>query len=116
METGARRLLESIRQEIVNEMATNMLPEDTGLPFRIWVSEKSYVPESHVPRLKAHDFKKGVAASISIEDPIRILVGKLPPGTFALISSYIKHNQGLLLALWNEEISHKEYEKRQLHI
>ena len=90
------------------EMALTLKPHRTGLPFEIWVSEKSYAEIRHRPRLKVYD--KGYNSSVSVDNPVEVLAGhKITGRKWNRLVEYIKINRELLLDLWDEKIDQVDY-------
>ncbi len=93
------------------EMA-NLPPRRTRLPFDIFVSEKTYAPVGHRPRLKVYD--KGYESSVSIDDSILVLAGTAITGkAWKSLVQYIQLNRELLLLLWEGKIDQGAYIERQ---
>ncbi len=97
------------------EMA-NARQNETGLPVIIFVSQEE---PGHIPRIKVQaDYgtkvNQGNWFSMSIEDEPLILANarnaeKLSSKDLHAICRFIFINKKLLLDLWNEEITHKEF-------
>jgi hypothetical protein len=82
------------------EMA-NVYPEDTGLPFVVWISPKGRA--RHDARVKIARTEKATdfIASLSIRPDVRIVAGDLPPGDFDLARRWIELNRPALLDYWD---------------
>src|ERR1044071_2247950 len=90
-------------------------PRRTGLPFELAVSERAYAgSQHHRPRVKVLDREGKIDASVAIDDPVEVLAGTPITGkAWDDLTRYIQANQGLLLALWAEEIDQVTYVERQ---
>ena len=105
------------KKEILMEMV-NLKPDQTGLPFELFVSEKEYASnQHHRPRVKILNKQNTVNASISFDDDIEILGGYIKHNNdFKKIEEYIQLNKKLLYQLWNGEINQTQYSNNQQKI
>jgi len=84
---------------------SNLTPEDTGLPFIIWISPKSG-KEGHWARIKVEYNNKLYSMSIDdnpewkIKDHIKIPV---PIKQTKKIIDFVKQNKNILLDYWNSK-------------
>ena len=88
------------------EMA-NLRPDSTGLPMAIWVSEKGRA--RHGPRIKVsrqHGGRMDVyhTVSVTLDDPPRVIGGKLPAADLNAVRRYLALNREALLGFWNGEM------------
>jgi len=82
------------------EMA-NVYPEDTGLPFVVWISPKGRA--RHAARVKIARTEKATdfIASLSIRPDVRIVAGDLPAADLDLARRWIELNRDALLDYWD---------------
>lgn len=89
---------------------SNLFPEDTGLPFVVWIS--TGIGSRHGPRVKVALSKGDMperAVSVTIADvPEVIQGGRLRPADLALLSRWLALNSTVLLAHWRNEMSAKQ--------
>ncbi len=102
----------SFRRKLLNEYPTSLHPRETGLPFKIWITRPDRIPKTRArsstrPRLKVYE--SAIRATVSVDQPIEILEGSLPPNHFKSLARYIKLNRMLLTQLWQREIDDFEF-------
>jgi hypothetical protein len=89
---------------------SNLFPEDTGLPFVVWIS--TGLGLRHGPRVKVALAKGDMpdrAVSVSIAPvPEVVADGHLRPSDLTLVTRWIGLNADVLLAHWRNEISARQ--------
>ena len=87
-------------EEALFEMA-NVYPEDTGLPFVVWISPKGRA--RHDARVKVARTERATefVASLSIRPEVRIVAGQLATMEFDLAKQWIDLNRDALLDYWD---------------
>ncbi len=97
-----------VTEEELFEMA-NILPEETGLTRRIWISI-NVRQQHHRPRLKVEGNDNNFYP-VAIDEPVEFLAG-WPPGwsaaEFKDLQSFIELNRNLLLDYWNDRIGTRQ--------
>jgi hypothetical protein len=96
-------LLEELLQdddEALFEMA-NVYPEDTGLPFVVWISPKGRARHDARVKVARTDTATEFIASLSVRPEVRVMAGDLPAGDLALAAQWIELNREALLDYWD---------------
>lgn len=94
-------------QDMLFEMA-NVYPEDSGLPFTVWISSQGEDQLQHGPRVKVAEGRRPVfIASVSVEPPVQIVAGHLTDKQLGLVAEWIDLNRDTILKHWRNEISSK---------
>jgi len=97
--------------------------KNTGLPVRIYVSEKLDIDRGTLPSIKVQNnysnHTEGKCFLVSIEDDPKIITGKaknIKQEDLEKIFMFIKVNKNNLLSLWNYEIDQMSFaEKLELY-
>lgn len=82
----------------------NLFPEDTGLPFVVWISPRGNA--RHDARIKIASTNRATdfIASVGIRPEPHLAAGQLPPEHLALAVRWITLNRDVLLAYWDGAI------------
>jgi hypothetical protein len=89
------------------EMA-NLYPEDTGLPFVVWISTKTGVP--HDVRVKVSlgpKMRPSEMTSVAIRPTVRVVKGEISGANLALLTKWINLNREVIMKYWEGDISTK---------
>jgi hypothetical protein len=80
---------------------TNVFPEDTGLPFVVYISEKGTL--RHDVRVKVASGPKGrdFVASVSVRAEVEVVGGALDAGSLALVRRWIELNRDVIVRYWD---------------
>jgi len=80
-------------------LMTNVWPEDSGLPFVVWISPKQ---SPHDVRVKVSASTKPLptVASVSVRPEIEVVAGKLSNRDLALVRQWIELNRQVILDHW----------------
>jgi hypothetical protein len=82
----------------------NLFPEDTGLPFVVWISPRGAArPDARIKVAKSERATEFVA-SVAIRPEPRLAAGHLSTAELALAARWITLNRDVLLAYWDGEI------------
>jgi hypothetical protein len=94
-----------LEDERLFEMA-NVVKEQTGLPFIIWISPKM---SSHGARIKvqgdySNKLRKDLLFTVTISDEPKVIgdTGELSESDINLAKEFVKLNMEVLLDYWNE--------------
>ena len=87
------------------EMA-NLQPEETGLPFVVWISPKGGA--RHGARVKVSDVPttSESKASVSIPAPVEVKAGKLSKDELDVLTKWIDLNREALMDFWDGRIQY----------
>jgi len=82
----------------------NLFPEDTGLPFVVWISPRGNA--RHDARIKIASTSRATdfIASVAIGPEPRLAAGQLVPEHLALAVRWITLNREVLLGYWDGTI------------
>lgn len=77
----------------------NVLPEDSGLPFVVWVFPKQ---ASHDVRVKVSSgpTPQTFVASVSVRPDVSVVAGKLSNRDLALVREWIELNKEIIIDHW----------------
>ena len=81
---------------------SNFYPEDTGLPFTVWINSQGL---QHAARVKVSEGHRPIfIASVSVESPVQVLAGHLDDKQLRLVSEWIDFNRDTILKHWRNEM------------
>src|SRR5437763_10291165 len=106
--TTAVKYAAGVTEDELFEM-TNILPEETGLTRRIWISV-NVRQQHHRPRLKVEPNDNNFYPA-AIDQPVEFLAGRAPGWTaaeFKDLQKFIELNRPLLVDYWNDRIGTRE--------
>jgi hypothetical protein len=94
-------------EDMLFEMA-NIYPEDTGLPFTVWINSQGEDQSQHAARVKVSEGRRPVfMTSVSVESPVQVVAGHLDDKQLRLVSEWIDLNRDTILKHWRNEMSSK---------
>jgi len=82
----------------------NLFPEDTGLPFVVWISPRGNARHDARIKVARTDRATEFVASVAIRPEPRLAAGDLSAADLALAAQWITLNRETLLAYWDGEI------------
>lgn len=93
--------LESTAEEPDLFTMANLFPEDTGLPFVVWISPRGNA--LHDARIKVARSERATdfVASVAIRPEPRLVAGHLSGEDLALAIRWIELNRDVLIAYWD---------------
>ena len=92
--------------------AVKLVPDDTGLPMAVWITENDGYP--HDVRVKVSTLHGGrgswrAAPSVGVRPrPHEIVPGSLPAADVALVSRWIELNRDMIIDFWNGAITPRQ--------
>jgi hypothetical protein len=91
-------------QDMLFEMS-NICPENSGLPFTVWISTQGDDQAQHAARVKIAEGRRPVfVASVSVESPVQVVAGHLSEKQLRLVAEWIDLNRDTILKHWRNEI------------
>lgn len=102
----------TLLQELVNaqdaealfEMA-NLVPQDTGLPFVVWISPRGNA--RHDVRVKVSKNAKAIPSqmvSVTIRPTVEVVEGSMKASDLSLLKKWLELNHDLILKYWDGTI------------
>jgi hypothetical protein len=92
--------------------AVKRLPDQTGLPMAVWITENDgYPPDCRVKVSALHGGRGSWRAALSIgvrPHPHEIVIGSLPAADVALVSRWIDLNRDVIIEFWDGMITPDE--------
>jgi hypothetical protein len=82
----------------------NLFPEDTGLPFVVWISPKGNARHDARVKVARTDRATEFVASVALRPEVRIAAGELSSADLALLAAWIAPNRDVLLDYWDGRI------------
>jgi hypothetical protein len=86
-------------------LMSNFYPEDTGLPFTVWIHSQGEDELQYAARVKVSEGRRPIfIASVSVESPVQVLAGHLDDKQLRWVSEWIAQNRDTILKHWRNEI------------
>ena len=95
----------TIDEEDMYEMVS-LRPASTGVPMNLWLrarGRKGGEPRLYVQTNRRPAFDYDNIATVSVEEPVRLLSGALVAADLHIVEVYIKLNRQAILDHWNEK-------------
>ena len=113
LEEGLSDILVSMQAYDLEELGeeegfrmSNLYPEDTGLPFVVWVSTGNGARHDiRVKVCRGRKIKFSEMVSVGLRPTVHVVSGSLPNADLELLRKWVEVNMDTLLAYWEEEIS-----------
>lgn len=84
-------------------LITNVYPEDTGLPFVIYVSQQQGVHDVRV-KIGSATRPLPIVASVSVRPGVELLTGTLSNSDLDLVRQWIDLNRDVIIAHWEGDM------------
>jgi hypothetical protein len=89
--------------------AVKLVPDDTGLPMAVWITENDGYPHDVGVKVSMRHGGRGswrTAPSVEVRPrPHEIVPGSLPAAEVALVSRWIELNRDVIIDFWNGAIT-----------
>jgi hypothetical protein len=82
-------------------LMSNVQPNESGLPFVVYISEKQGRHDVRVKVGKPPNF----TASVSVRPDIKVVAGKLSERELALVRQWIELNRDVIIAHWEGKMA-----------
>ena len=86
------------------EMA-NVFPEDTGLPFVVYISEKGNARHDVRVKVASGPKARDFVATVSVRPAVEVVGGELDTGSLDLVRRWIDLNRDVIIQYWDGTIA-----------